>query len=209
MRAGDAVREAVRAARVRVHVAADRRGLLARGSGAYVKPSGASAVDRSRFGQARLDPREAVLGADLEDSGHLRRDHDERVADRGGGPCEPGARAARHDREPVRSPRSARTPGLLGRARERDERAAALHHRGVARVQAPREGIGQDPVRAQHLFEREAGLVDRGRRSWAQGSAVAQAPGGAVAQATRPGEPSGALNGSPSAAHASMPPSML
>ena len=93
------------------------------GSGANVNPCGRSAADEVEVRHARLDPREAILGADLEDRGHLRGHDDERVADRGGGAGEPGARSPRHDREAVVGRGTHARHDVLGGPRERHERA--------------------------------------------------------------------------------------
>ena len=94
-----------------------------------VNPCGCSAADRSRFGTPGSHPREAILGADLEDRGHLRRHDDERVADGGGRAGEPGARSARHDREAVVGRGTHARHDVLRGPRERHELARPLDHR--------------------------------------------------------------------------------
>ena len=78
VRRRDAVRQAVRAAGVRVHVAADRRRLLRRRVGGVGEPERAERGRQVEVGQAGLDPREPVLGPDLDDVVHLGGDDHQR-----------------------------------------------------------------------------------------------------------------------------------
>jgi hypothetical protein len=132
------------------------------GSGANVNPCGRSAFARSRFGTPGFDPGEPVLPPDLEDAGHLGRHDDQSVADRRGASDEPGPRTSRDDRQAVLGRNPDARDDVVARSREGDERAAALDHRGVARVQAERQGVREHFARAERVLERSSGGVDVG-----------------------------------------------
>jgi hypothetical protein len=118
---GEAVLEAVRAAGVLGDVPADRADLLARGVGG-VEP--AVARDRARdvqVGDAGLDDNALGLEVDLEDPVHPgERDHDA-VGDRQRAPREPGAGAARDERDPLAVARAHDRLHLGRRGGQRDE----------------------------------------------------------------------------------------
>ena len=153
VRGRDAVREAVRAAGVRPHVAADRRHLL-RGRVRHVRESRTAEGDAEiEVEQAGLDPRQSVLGPDLEDAVHLRRDDHEGVADRCGRAREPGAAPARHHREVVHRGRRGRTRRRRRRSEGRPRAGRALDHRRIACVQAERQGVREHLVRTERFLE--------------------------------------------------------
>ncbi len=167
VRRRDAVREAVRAARVRVHVAPDRRGLLRRGVGRVGEPARRERGREVEVEEPGLHPGEPVLGAHLEDPLHLRGDDDEGVADRGGGAGEPRPRSAGDDREAVRRRRRGRRSGCPrscgGRPRARIRPPRARRHgctacaRGGRR--APRRRPARLPVRGVRRRRRPCGLA--------------------------------------------------
>ncbi len=106
-----AVREAVRAAGVRVDVAADRRRLLRRRVRCVGPARGPQRRRQIQVEQAGLNPGESILGSHLQDAVHLRRD-DARGRRRGGWSRRPGpsrTRAARPAGGALRRP--ARTSG--------------------------------------------------------------------------------------------------
>ncbi len=127
-----------------------------------MNPLGASAVREVEVEEPGLHPREPVLGSHLEDPLHLGGDHDEGVADRGGGAGEAGPRAARHHREAVRGRDADAGLDVLGGVGEGHERASALDERGVAAVEPAREGVGEHLGHAQRGFQLEACGVDVG-----------------------------------------------
>ena len=123
--AGDAVGQAVRAARVVGDVPADRAALLARRVGREVQAVGGDRPAEVEVQHAGLDPCDAIVGVDLEDAVHLRGDDHDRVAERHRAAGEAGARPARDERTPVAAARRARRPAPP----PVDVREA--HHRGA------------------------------------------------------------------------------
>ena len=94
---GDAVFEAMRAARVHRDVAADGAGELRGRVGRVEEAVGPDRFGDREIGDAGLDPRVAVGEVDLEDAVHLGQAEDDRVLLRDGAAGERGAGAARHD----------------------------------------------------------------------------------------------------------------
>ena len=153
MRGRDAVRQAVRATRVRPHVPPDRRHLL-RGRVRHVRESRAEEGDAEiEVEQAWLDPRQPVLGPDLEDAVHLRRDDHEGVADRCGRAREPGTAPSRDHRQVVHRGRADARGDVVGGTREDHETGRALDHRRIACVEAERQGVRQHLVRTERSLE--------------------------------------------------------
>ena len=148
------------------------------GSGAYVYPSGRSATRQVEVRHARLDPREAILRADLErrasSSPSRRRARRRSAWRRRPAPCR--IRAAR--REAVIAGGAHARDDVLGRAGERDELARALDHRSVAGVEPPSERIGEDALGAEGRLEVRGGL--RRHRPWRTGYAASRADRGRV-----------------------------
>ncbi len=101
VRGGDAVGQAVRAARVGPDVAADRARLLRRRVGAVVQAEMAHRAREVEVQDPGLDPRHPRLGVDLEDPVHARGDDDDRVVERRRPARETGAAAPRDERPPV------------------------------------------------------------------------------------------------------------
>ena len=89
-------------------VAADRARLLRRRVGRVVQPEVRDRPREVEVEHARLDPREALVGVDLEDAVHLRGHDDDRVVDRRRAAREAGAAPPRHERPVVAAPRRAR-----------------------------------------------------------------------------------------------------
>ena len=153
VRGGDAVRETVRPAGVRPHVAADRRHLLRGGVGHIGEAGAAECRPQVEVEEPRLHPREPVLRPDLEDAVHLRGHDDESVADRRRRPREPGAAPAGDHGEVVRGRRANACHDVVRRAGEDDEGRRALDHRGVTRVQPERERVRQHFAGAERVLE--------------------------------------------------------
>ena len=163
VRRRDAVRQAVRAAGVRVHVAADRRRLLRRRVGRVREPEraergrrdrgwadpGSTQASRSSVRTSRMSCILAVTTTSASPTG---------VA----APARPVPLPARHDRQPVLGRDPDARDDVVGRTRERDERAPALDHGGVARVELEREGIGEHLVGPERGLERAACGLDVG-----------------------------------------------
>ncbi len=110
----------MRAARVLGDVAADRAHLLARRVG---RVEVAVRRDRARdveVRDARLDDDALALEVDLEDPVHPRERDDDPVGDRQRAAREPGARAARDERDALPRAEPDDRLDVLGRAREHD-----------------------------------------------------------------------------------------
>ena len=117
----EAVLEAVGAARVLGHVAADRADLLARGVGRVeeaVRRDGARHVE---VRDPRLDHDPLRREIDLEDAVHPRERDDDPIGDREGAAGEAGAGAARDERDALAGADADDRPHLGGRAGEDDE----------------------------------------------------------------------------------------
>ena len=114
---GEAVLEAVGAARVLGDVAADRAHLLARGIGRVVVAVRGDGLRHVEVGDTGLDDHAAAIEVDLEDAAHARdRDHDA-AGDGQRTAREPRARAARDERHALRHGRRAPRPAPPRRSR--------------------------------------------------------------------------------------------
>jgi hypothetical protein len=149
----------MRAAGVRVHVAADRADLLRRRIGRVREAERSQLRGEVEVEHPRFDPGEAVLRADLEDPAHLRGDDEEGVAEGRRRSGEPRPAAARHDREVVPRGNPHARHDVLRRPDERDEPSAPLDHGRVARVEPSRQGVGEHGVGAEGGDELGAGGV--------------------------------------------------
>jgi hypothetical protein len=159
---GDAVCEAVRAPGVGVDVAPDGARLLRRRVRGIGEPERRECVGQVQVQDAGLHPRQTILGPDFDDLVHLRRHHDEGVADRRGPSRQAGAGAARHDRQGVPRGHPHASHDVLDRVRESDEGAPALDHRSVTGIEGQGERIGQDLGRSEGFLQLEAGRIDIG-----------------------------------------------
>ena len=139
---GEAVLEAVRAARVLGHVAADGAHRLRRRIGRVIVAGGADGAADVEVDDARLDANEAVLEIDLEDSLHPRGRDDDASLDGQRAARKAGARPARHDGQPV-FPGDLQYGGdLFGRPGQRDEpRGDPEAHERIALVRTELRGV--------------------------------------------------------------------
>ncbi len=136
MGVGDPVGKAMRAARVVRDVAADGADLLARRVRGEVESERAEMFAQVEIDDARLDPCDAVLGVDLENSVHLRhRDHD-RSAERNGTAGKAGSGPS-GDHGPVVASRHLHHGLDLSRRFGEHDRPgdATVEHRGVVTEQ--------------------------------------------------------------------------
>ena len=162
VRARDAVGEAVRAARVRAHVAADRRGLLARGVGREGEPERAQVVREVEVRHAGLDPREPVVGPHLDDARSCarspRRGNRRSASRRPRARCRcRGARSAgRARRRCARTPAPARSSWAVPRARSRPRPSTRRGRRGDGRADR------RAPPGAERGFQLAARGIDVG-----------------------------------------------
>ena len=143
----DAVGEAVRAARVRADVAADRACLLRRGIGRVVEPEVADRTREVEVQHARLHPCNARLRIDLEHSVHLGRHDHHRVVERGRSPREPGPAPTRDEGPAVPSRDPNGRSNLLARTREANSFGSTDCDARVSRVQRELEGLGTRTIR--------------------------------------------------------------
>ena len=112
-----AVGEAMRSARVRGDVAADRARLLARRIRREVQPEMGDGSAQVEVQHARLDPRDAGVGIDREHAVHLRRDDHDRVVERHRSARQTRAGATGDEGAAVRDGGCARTPAPLRSSR--------------------------------------------------------------------------------------------
>ncbi len=157
---GEAVLEAVRAAGVLGDVAADRADLLARRVG---RVEVAVRRDRTRDVEVRdagLDDDATALEVDLEDAVHAGERDDDAARDRSGAAREPGAGAARDERDTRRVTRANDRLHLFGRPGQRDELGdRSVPGQPVALVHAELLELRDDVL----VSERTAQLLDEGR----------------------------------------------
>ena len=164
---GDAVLEAVRAARVHADVAGERAGELARGVRGVEEVARLDGLADAEIGDADLDPGDAVDVVDLEHAVHARHADHHRVLGRQSPARQRGARAARHHLDVVLVAVGEHAGDLLGGARQHDrERHAPIGRQRVRLVGAAavlvadhRGGADQPP---QILHDRVAPRHDRG-----------------------------------------------
>ena len=159
VRRGHAVGEAVGTAGVRVHVPADRADLLRRGIRRVREAAGPQGVPEVEVEDAGLDPRQPVLGSDLEDAVHLGGDDDDRVRDRRRTAGETGPAPTRHDREVVPRRHLHARHDVVRRVDEYDEPRAPLDHGRVPRVEPQRERVGEHRLEAERVDQIGAGCV--------------------------------------------------
>ena len=132
----------MRAAGVGGHVAADGARLLRRRVGRVVQPEVRDLAAEVEVEHAGLDPRDPLVGVDLEHAVQLGGDDDQRVVDGCGAAGEAGAAPPGHER-PVVPRRDAHRGGdLVARAREAHDRGAPARDARVARVERELERLG-------------------------------------------------------------------
>ena len=112
---GEAVLEAVRAAGVLRHVAADRADHLAGRVRGVEQAVRRRRLAHGQIGHARLDDRPAAGRVDRDDPPHLRHDDQHAVSARQRPAGQPGARAAGHERHARPGARGDDRGDLLGR----------------------------------------------------------------------------------------------
>ena len=153
-----AVGEAVRTARVRGDVAADRARLLARRIGREVETEVGDGAAEVEVQDTRLDPRDASVGVDRQDPVHLRRDDHDRVVERHRPAGESRARPAGDERATVLHRGAHARLHLLGREREAHDDGAAGETDASRPYERELERLGAHPVGG----ERGAEVVDEG-----------------------------------------------
>ena len=163
---GDAVFEAMGAARVHRDIAADRAGELGGRIGRIEEALRPDCFRDREIGHARFDPRIAVGEVDLENAAHLGQRDDDGVLLRDRAARERGAGAARHDIDLLVAAEPHDARDLLGRARQRDrERQAAVGGERVGLERAPPEFVGNQAFgrqdRREALDDRAAARQDR------------------------------------------------
>ena len=134
---GEAVLQAVHAARVLGDVAADRAGDLAGGIGRIVEARVLHRVGDAEVGHAGLGDDAAVLEVDLEDPVEFAQPQHDAVGERQGAARERGAGAARHDLDALLVAQGQDRRDLLRGARQHDRhRQRAIGGQAVALVGA-------------------------------------------------------------------------
>ena len=147
---GEAVFQAVHAARVLGDVAADRAGDLARRVGRIVEARLRDRIRDAEVGHARLRDHAAVLEVDLEDPVELAEPQHDPVGERQSAARERGAGAARHDLDPLGIAQAQDLGHLRGGLGQHDRH----RHRAVGREAIALIGaqlvLGRDHPLARH-----------------------------------------------------------
>ncbi len=145
---GDAVFQAMRAARVHVDVAADHAGELAGRIGRVEEAFVGDRVGDADIGHPGLHGRATIGVVDVEDLVHPHHADDDGVGHRQRAAGQRGARATRHHAHPVGVAEAHDRRDLLGGFRQRDgERHLAIGGQPVGLVWPEADRIGDDTLR--------------------------------------------------------------
>ena len=145
---GDAVFEAMGAARVHADIAADRAGELGGRVGRIEEALGRNGTRHGEVGDARLDPGDAIGIVDLEDAVHLRDADDDGILLRDRSARERGARAARNHRHALLQAIAQHRRDLPGRLGQHDGQGhAAIGGECVGLVGSPLVVAGDQRLR--------------------------------------------------------------
>ncbi len=132
---GKAVFQAMHAAGILRHVAADGTGDLAGGIGRVIEAAIGNRVRDGEIGNARLYDRAAILVIDLEDAVELAQPHQHAIGQRQRAAGERGAGAARHHLQLAPMAIAQHGGDLFGIARQdRDQRRLAIGGEAVALI---------------------------------------------------------------------------
>src|SRR5439155_9796692 len=150
----EAVLEAVRAAGVLGDVAADRADLLRGGIRRVVEARVRNGARHVEIRDARLDDDLRALDVDLEDAGQPGERDDDPLGDGKRAAGEPGARAARDERNAVSVAGANRRLDVGRRLREHDERGLdAVASQSVALVRPQLLGFADQLLGAERALE--------------------------------------------------------
>ena len=139
--------QAVHAARIGAHVAADGTGDLARRIGRVVEAPVLDGVGNAQVGDARLGDDDAVLVIDVEDPVELAKPHGDGVGQRHGAPGERRAGAAGNDLDAFgEAERQDRRHLGRGLGQDHDQGYLAVGRQAVALVDAELFGVDDDTL---------------------------------------------------------------